>query len=224
MSHTDYCLSISRYPGVVRRAIPKTSRLPSPGTVRAGTSDADVPVSERPQPASGTKTLERGVGEPGVGASAGRGRIEDRLPPELDESVRLEMVLLRLSRHLRTIDAGSGLTPAELSALSAIVRGGPVRPSDLAVHEGRNPTMVSRLLTRLVEDGSIRRQDDPTDGRGALFVATSRGRLLHRQVRAARAAVVASHLGCLPANQRQQISAAVPALEALEEQFGGVRS
>jgi len=172
----------------------------------------------------GTETLDADAGGLGVGASAGHGGIEDRLPAELDEPVRLETVLLRLSRHLRTIDAGSGLTPAELSVLSAIVRGGPVRPSDLAVHEGRNPTMVSRLLTRLVEDGSIRRQDDPTDGRGALFVATSRGRLLHGQVRSARAAVVASHLGCLPANHRRRISAALPALEALEEQFGGVRS
>lgn len=124
-------------------------------------------------------------------------------------------MLFRLGRRLRAIDAGSGLTPAELSVLGAVVRGGPIRPSELARREGINPTTLSRLLGRLVDEGALCRHDDPTDGRGALVSVTARGRRLHLQLRAARARALGEHVAQLPAPQQRAISAALPALEAL---------
>ncbi len=140
---------------------------------------------------------------------------------DLDEAARLRAVLLRLGRRLRAVDAGSGLTPAELSVLGAAVRSGPIRPSELARCEGINPTTLSRLLARLVDDGALCRQDDPTDGRGALVSVTARGRRLHRQIRAARARALGEHIARLPTSQQRAISAALPALEALIELVDG---
>ncbi|MHB1930855.1 MAG: MarR family winged helix-turn-helix transcriptional regulator [Acidimicrobiales bacterium] len=130
-------------------------------------------------------------------------------------------MLLRLGRRLRAIDAGSGLTPGELSVLGAVVRDGPIRPSELARCEGINPTTLSRLLGRLVEDGALCRHDDPADGRGALVSVTARGRRLHQQLRAARARALCGHVARLPTPQQRAISAAIPALEALIELVDG---
>jgi DNA-binding MarR family transcriptional regulator len=130
-------------------------------------------------------------------------------------------VLLRLGRRIRAIDAGSGLTPAELSILGTAVRCGPIRPSDLARREAINPTTLSRLLARLVDAGALCRQDDPADGRGALVSATARGRRLYQQLRAARARALCEHVVRLPASQQRAVSAAIPALEALVELVDG---
>lgn len=130
-------------------------------------------------------------------------------------------MLFRLGRRLRSIDAGSGLTPAELSVLGAVARRGPMRPSELAHCEGINPTTLSRLLGHLVDEGALCRQDDPADGRGALVSATARGRRLHQQIRAVRAQALCEHIARLPASQQRAISGALPALEALVELVDG---
>lgn len=139
---------------------------------------------------------------------------------EADEAARLRVALLRLGRLLRNIDAGSGLTPAELGVLAAVDRGGPVRPSELARQQALNPTMLSRLLGRLVAAGTLTRQEDPGDGRGALVTVTPRGRRLHQRLQAARAAALRRHLDQLPAAQQRAVRAALPALEALADLVG----
>jgi DNA-binding MarR family transcriptional regulator len=142
---------------------------------------------------------------------------------ETDEAARLRAALLGLGRLLRNIDAGSGLTPTEMAVVAAVDRCGPIRPSDLARHQALNPTMLSRVLTRLVEDGTLARDECPGDGRVALMSVTVRGRQLHQQLQAARAAALRRHMGRLPLSQQQAVSAALPALEALVELLGSGR-
>lgn len=142
---------------------------------------------------------------------------------ELDEAARLRAAFLRLGRLLRNIDAGSGLTPAELGVLATVDRCGPIRPSDLARHQALNPTLLSRMLGRLVRDGMLARHEDPEDGRVALMLVTARGRQLHHQMQAARSAALRWHMDQLPRSQQQAVSAALPALEALVELLGGSR-
>jgi DNA-binding MarR family transcriptional regulator len=139
----------------------------------------------------------------------------------LDEVDRLNAVLFRLGRRLRAIDARTGLTPAELSALGTAVRVGPIRPSELARREGINPATLSRLLARLVDEGALCREDDPADGRGALVCVTARGRRLHQQLRVAHARALCEHVARLSDSQQRAISAAIPALEALIEVMDG---
>lgn len=147
----------------------------------------------------------------------------DRISGGVDEADRLHVVLLRLGRRLRAIDAGTGFTPAELSVLAVVVRCGPIRPSELARREGLNPTMLSRLLAHLVEDGAIGRRDDPADRRLAPVMATARGRRLHRQLRTERARALGGHVDRLGPDERRAILAALPALEALVDVIDGNR-
>ena len=142
---------------------------------------------------------------------------------DFDEAARLRAVLLRLGRLLRSIDAGSGLTPAEPAVLAAVDRHGPVRPSDLARQQALNPTMLSRLVGRLVEEGALTRGEDAGDRRVALVSVTARGRRLHKQLQTARAAALRRQLDRLPPAQQQAVAAALPALEALAELVGAER-
>ncbi len=107
--------------------------------------------------------------------------------------------------------------------MGVAVRRGPVRPSELARQEGINPTTLSRLLSRLVDDGALCREHDPADGRVALVSATARGRRLHQQLRAARARTLREHVARLPAPHQRAVAAAIPALEALAELVDGGR-
>jgi DNA-binding MarR family transcriptional regulator len=148
-------------------------------------------------------------------------RVADRQEAEvdfpIDEAARLRAAILRLARRLRAIDAGTGFTPAELSCLGAIVHRGPMRSSDLAAAEQLNPTMLSRLLGRLVDAGVVSRQADPEDRRGALVDATARGRRTHERLRTERARALRAQVLLLSDEQRRDLLAALPALEALVE-------
>ena len=100
--------------------------------------------------------------------------------PALDTetATRLRAAIGRLSRRLRTTAAGraAGLTPTRISLLLNVDRNGPVRLSELAASEGINPTMLSRVVADLVEQGLLERTSDPGDRRAALVEATPAGR------------------------------------------------
>lgn len=115
------------------------------------------------------------------------------------------------------------MTPAETAVLAAVDRHGPVRPSDLARQQALNPTMLSRLVGRLVEEGALTRDEDAGDRRVALVAVTARGRRLHKHLQATRAAELRRHLDRLPPAEQRAISAALPALEALSELVGAER-
>src|ERR1700736_3981164 len=72
---------------------------------------------------------------------------------DVDTSARLRAIIGRLSRRLRPTAAGAaaGLTPTRISILLNVVREGPMRLSELAASEGINPTMLSRVVSDLVE-------------------------------------------------------------------------
>jgi DNA-binding MarR family transcriptional regulator len=128
---------------------------------------------------------------------------------------RLRAAILKVSRRLRTIEVGIDLTPAEFSALATIVRSGQIRPSVLARAEGLNPTMLSRLLSRLTSAGVVTRGVDPGDRRAVVLQATPEGRRRHRELRDARARLLEVALEQLPAPSRRAVLEALPGLEAL---------
>jgi DNA-binding MarR family transcriptional regulator len=133
------------------------------------------------------------------------------------ESVRLRAALMKIGQRLRAIDAGTGLSPSELSMLGTVVRNGPLQPTQLARAEGCNPTMTSRIVSRLVQDGALARRANPDDRRTALVVATAKGRRIHERLRTERAQALERLIHRLPADDRASILAAIPALEALAE-------
>jgi DNA-binding MarR family transcriptional regulator len=138
---------------------------------------------------------------------------------EQDTVARLRAALGRLSRRLRPTEAGSaaGLTPTRVAILLTVIRDGPIRLSDLAATEGINPTMLSRAISKLVDDGLVARTCDEGDRRSAWVEATDRGRKLAERMRRERTDALNVALAGLDHDERAVLERALPALEALAE-------
>jgi DNA-binding MarR family transcriptional regulator len=136
--------------------------------------------------------------------------------PQLDGAelaARLTLVLGRLNR--RMVAGGQGLSHGILSALSSIVRFGPLRLGDLAQRERIGAPATSRIVARLEADRLVMRDGDPDDGRAVVIKATPAGKELVVRARTARTEVIAELLQSLDAGQLKSLRAALPALEAL---------
>ncbi|SOD71753.1 DNA-binding MarR family transcriptional regulator [Jatrophihabitans sp. GAS493] len=132
-----------------------------------------------------------------------------------DEIVRLRAALGRISRLLDRQVSGDGMTRTNLSVLGAIGRRGPIGASELADHEGINPTMLSRILSKLEERGLVVRTADETDRRVVQVKVTPAGARMHNRLRDERARMLAERLAQVPTPQAQKLLDALPALEAL---------
>jgi DNA-binding MarR family transcriptional regulator len=126
-------------------------------------------------------------------------------------------VLAKLQRRLRTTKAGEGLTPTQLSVLFHVVSCESVGVGELASSEGLNPTLLSRTIGHLVEEGLLRRDTDPSDRRAAVVVATAAGRKLRDRARSERNDVLTRVLAASTAEDRRAIVGALSALERLAE-------
>ncbi|HZE06971.1 MAG TPA: MarR family transcriptional regulator [Solirubrobacteraceae bacterium] len=135
------------------------------------------------------------------------------------------MAIGRLSRRLRTTAAGAeaGLTPTRISVLLSVVRNGPVRLSALADAESLNPTMLSRVISDLVEAGFLERTSDDGDRRAAWVKATRAGKKLAERMRRERTDALNQALEGLPPADRILLEQALPALERLAAQLKGRR-
>jgi DNA-binding MarR family transcriptional regulator len=134
---------------------------------------------------------------------------------DLEQVARLRLAVARVSRRLRTVPAGQGMTSTQLSVLAAVVRDGPVKLGDLATTEDVNPTMLSRIVAKLDSDGLLSRTSDLDDARVAVVCATAAGRKRHQKIRHQRTEALAAVLVDLDPDHVRALSAAVPALEEL---------
>jgi DNA-binding MarR family transcriptional regulator len=143
--------------------------------------------------------------------------------PALDSetAARLRAAIGRLSRGLRTTASGraAGLTPTGISVLLNVDRTGPFRLSELAAAEGVNPTMLSRVVAGLVEDGLLERSSDEGDRRAAWVAVTRPGRKLAERMRRERTDAINDAMGSLGVEDARRIEAALPALEALGDEL-----
>jgi DNA-binding MarR family transcriptional regulator len=130
---------------------------------------------------------------------------------------RLRGVIPRLARLLNASSTGEGLTPTQASVLGLIRARGPLGLTEMTELEGLNPTMLSRIVRKLDEDGLIRRLSDPSDLRAVRVEITPAGEIVQERIRTSRTAVVLESLERLPDIDADQLLAAVPALESLAE-------
>jgi len=144
---------------------------------------------------------------------------------DVDTASRLRVAIGRLSRRLRTTAAArdAGLTPTAISLLLSVARTGPVRMSELGDAEGVNPTMLSRIVVGMVQDGLLERVSDEDDRRAAWVKATAAGRRLAERMRRERTGALNEALSALPEADCIRIERALPALEALAEALRGGR-
>jgi DNA-binding MarR family transcriptional regulator len=136
---------------------------------------------------------------------------------DVDTASRLRVAIGRLSRGLRITTAGSeaGLTPTRISVLLSVDRHGPIPIADLAELESLNPTMLSRAISKLVDDAALERISDDRDRRAAWVNVTDAGHRLAERMRRERTDALNQALGGLDAADRRLLEDALPALEGL---------
>ena len=113
----------------------------------------------------------------------------------------------------------AGLTPTRRAVLFTVTREGPLRLSELASAEGLNPTMLSRVISDLVDAGLLERVSDERDRRSAWVKVTPAGRRLAEGMRRERTDALNVALEALSDEERLRIELAIEALEGLAEQL-----
>ena len=108
---------------------------------------------------------------------------------------------IHLLRLVRQVDVAAGLGPAQLSALSVLVFGGPRSLGALAAAEQVRPPSMTRVVQELETAGYVRRRPDASDKRAIRLEATAKGRRLMLDGRDRRAALLASWLGALTSDR-----------------------
>jgi DNA-binding MarR family transcriptional regulator len=100
-------------------------------------------------------------------------------------------------RHVRREDPATGVPPAQLSALSVLVFGGPRTLGELAAAEQVRPPTMTRIVQALEAAALVRRERDAYDGRVHRLLATAKGRRVMEHGRERRVANLAGLLGRL---------------------------
>lgn len=125
---------------------------------------------------------------------------------------------MHLLRQVRVRDTESALTSARLSALSTLVRQGPLSVGELAAAEQVTAPTMSRLVTALERESYVSREPDAGDGRRIQVVATEAGVRALVEARRRRVERLASLLDALPAERRGAVLDATSILESVIEE------
>ncbi len=133
-----------------------------------------------------------------------------------DESVtRLRIALSRIVRALDRRTNIDDVTRTQMIVLGTIHRNTRIPLADLAEFEGINPTMVSRIVSKLEDRGLVRRVPDPQDRRVGHVEITEAGSAEAVRHRAERAQVFADLLVEVDEDVADRLVESIDALEAL---------
>jgi DNA-binding MarR family transcriptional regulator len=139
----------------------------------------------------------------------------DALPAAATELAdRLHSAAIHLLRRLRVRDRECGIGPAQLSALSVLVFGGPKSLGELAAAEQVRPPTMSRIVAGLQHSKLIRRHATD-DGRRVRLEATPKGVSLMWEARQRRVVSLAQAVAGLAENEKLQLQDAAVLLQQL---------
>ncbi|MEJ7584869.1 MAG: MarR family transcriptional regulator [Acidimicrobiales bacterium] len=128
----------------------------------------------------------------------------------------LGLAVTRLHRHLRR-QAGGGLTPTQMSALSTIARQGPLTLGELAGAEQVAPPTITKVVAKLGDRGYVTRTVDVDDRRIHRVAMTAAGRRHLEAVRSQRKAWLAERLARISASDRALLMTAVDVMDRLDQ-------
>lgn len=135
------------------------------------------------------------------------------LPP--DAGADFVVVLEQLLRLFRQLTTAGDLSTAASSALSRLLRDGPMRLTELANAEAASQPGMTQLVTRMEREGLVRRNAARDDRRAVLVTATEAGADLMQRRRAERAEALQRMLAQLDPADQAAVVAAIPALARL---------
>jgi DNA-binding MarR family transcriptional regulator len=130
---------------------------------------------------------------------------------------RLHSAAIHLLRRARRTDPLTGVSPAQLSALSVLMSG-PRTLGELAAAEQVRPPTMSRLVSEMERAGVARKVIDSEDARVIRVHATAKGLHALSRGRAMRIEAIEGLLSGLDADDLSNIERAVGAIEKLLEQ------
>lgn len=140
------------------------------------------------------------------------------IPPRADVLAvadRLHSTAIHLLRRVRKQDSNTGIGPAQLSALSVLIFGGPKTLGQLASAEQVKPPTMSRIVEGLRRAHLIHIDRNCQDARRISISPTPKGvRLLH-EGRQRRIEYLAAHLHAVTTEELGQLASATTILERL---------
>jgi DNA-binding MarR family transcriptional regulator len=134
--------------------------------------------------------------------------------PDADVA-QLSTTLERVVTMVRRLMPSQPMSLTAVSVLRSLETSGATRLTELATAQGVTQPAMTQLVTRLERDGYVERGGSPHDARVVLVSLTQSGGEFLRHRREMRAAHLSDLLDRLPADDRAQILAALPALNLL---------
>lgn len=137
--------------------------------------------------------------------------------PAFEAADRLHSAAIHLLRGLRKGDRESGIGPAQLSALSVLVFGGPRSLAELAEAEQVKPPTMSRIVAALQRARLVHIRTDKRDRRAMVISATDAGVQLMQRARTRRVDSLARALSALPEAQLDGLRRAAEMIDRLSK-------
>ena len=136
----------------------------------------------------------------------------------MEAADRLHSAAIHLLRRLRIRDRELGIGPAQLSALSVLVFGGPQSLASLAEAEQVKPPTMSRIVTALLRAKVIHRRTDKQDRRALIIEATEKGVRIMQEGRRRRVETLAAAVQALQPDEIKRLHEAAQLMEHLSRQ------
>lgn len=133
---------------------------------------------------------------------------------EREVADRLHSAAIHLLRRARRTDPLTGVSPAQLSALSVLMSG-PKTLGDLAAAEQVRPPTMSRLVSEMERAGIARKVTDRDDARVIRVHATPKGLRALSRGRSMRIEAIERLMSELDADELGDVERAVSAIEKL---------
>jgi DNA-binding MarR family transcriptional regulator len=137
-------------------------------------------------------------------------------PPDeaLEIADRLHSAAIHLLRRVRVRDSATGIGPAQLSALSVLVFGGPRSLKELAQAEQVKPPTMSRIVAGL-ERANLVRREKMEDRRAVRLAATEKGAKILWEGRRRRVELLAQAVQRLPVEHKARATELAKFLQEL---------
>ena len=140
-----------------------------------------------------------------------------RLPAAEAHAAELMQAVGVLLRRVRGEAGSEGPGWSQAAALGRLDREGPMTTAELARAEMVKPQSMGTLLAELEQEGLVRRDPHPTDGRQILFSLTSAGVAARRQRQAAKLAWLTTAISRLEADEQRTLVDAIELVKRLGE-------
>jgi DNA-binding MarR family transcriptional regulator len=134
------------------------------------------------------------------------------------QAERLYVFVQHFGRRLREIDAQLDLSPARFSVLASLVFHGRANVGELAAFERVRRPSMTRLVRDMERADLVRRNSDPSDGRGVLVEATTKGRSFLERARRRKIEIVRQHLQAEDPGVRRALAAVLDSLDRLADE------